>query len=129
MLDRKVNILQKVNLWTLLILAAILVIMLNGCGEYEPNEMEIDTTENISVNTTDDKIQSSNLSAQDITQIEPIIKNWNPKISYRLAKIIESYENGQLDDYSYSRMIQIKDESIYVLITSYPGKLKMLRKK
>jgi hypothetical protein len=120
---RKVIVLLTVNLWALLILAAILVILLNGCGEYEPDEMEVDTTENISVNITDEGQQTSNQSIEDIVEVDAENKSWNPKLSYRLVRLIEDFNNGELDLYMNSKMILLKGNDVYVLVTSYLGEV------
>jgi hypothetical protein len=119
MSDRKVIVLLKVSLWTLLILAAILIIMLNGCGEYESDIPQIDTSKNETIEGQ----QTSNQSIEDIVEVDTENKSWNPKLSYRLVRLIEDFNNGELDLYMNSKMILLKGNDVYVLVTSYLGEV------
>jgi hypothetical protein len=123
---KTVNRILNVNVWILLIIAVILVIMLSGCGEYEPDEMEVDTTENISVNITDDEQQSSNKTIEEV----PFVKNdprYTSKLDNKLVELIDAYERGVAAEYADIHGIKIQDDSILVTITSMPGQTELAK--
>lgn len=120
---RTMNVLIRVKLWVLLILAVIFVIMLNGCGEYEPDVPQTNTSENLSVNATDDGQQSSNQTTLDLPPTEDELYEEIDKLDFHVYEIIRDYEQDNLGKYFQSSVIKIQDDRLLVTITVGLGDL------